>query len=275
MSHDKASLLLKLFGLAFAAAIAVGLQASERAGGGADLFGYTLVESGTGPVCGYDYVDLGENAEVLALVPGHPAAASDDLAAVLPLAEPFEFYQWPNAALVVSSNGYLAAAGSLAQEDGADYSNDCSLPARADNPAAVQDRAYVYHDDLRAQEGGNIRHAYFTACPRASATGDAEPCTVVEWNRFERATALRSSQPLRAQAVLYHRSHAIVFQYASVDDSRAAQATIGLQGLDGRTARLAGCDLPDRVKPRQAMCFFDPRHRPAGARRTFASAAHP
>lgn len=275
MSHDRTALLLKLFGLALAAAIAVGLQASERATDGADLYGYTLVESPLGPTCGYDYVDLGEDAEVLVLQPGHPAAASDDFAAVLPLAEPFELYQLPNEALVVSSNGYLAAAGSLAREDGADFSNDCSLPARADNAAAVQDRVYVYHDDLRPQAGGHIRHAYFPACPRAAASGAEEPCTVVEWNRFERATALRSSQPLRAQAVLYHRSHAIALQYASVDDSRAAQATIGLQGLDGRTARVAGCDLPDRVKPRQAVCFFDPRHRPAGARRLVASATHP
>ena len=118
--------------LAVAVAIAVGLQASERASGSADLYGYTLADSELGPTCGYDYVDLGEDAEVLALRPGHPAAASDDFAAVLPLAEPFEFYQLPNEALVVSSNGYLAAAASLAQEDGADFSNDCRLPARAD-----------------------------------------------------------------------------------------------------------------------------------------------
>lgn len=272
MTHDKTSLLLRLFGLALAAAIAVGLQARERASGGADLYGYALADSELGPTCPYDYIDLGEDAEVLALQPGHPAAASDDLAAVLPLAAPFEFYQLPNEALVVSANGYLAAAGSLAEEDGADFSNDCSLPARADNAAAVQDRVYVYHDDLRPQSGGNIRHAYFPSCPRLGADGLAEACTVVEWNRFERATALRSSQPLRAQAVLYHGSHEIALQYASLDDSRAAQATIGLQGLAGRTARQAGCDLPDQVKPRQAKCFFDPRHRPGGARRALAAA---
>jgi hypothetical protein len=274
MHQDRNALMLRLAGLALAAALAVGLQASERASGSADLYGYTLADSELGPTCGYDYVDLGEGADELPLQPGHPAVASDDLAAVLPLAEPFEFYQLPNQSLVVSANGYLAAADSLAREDGADFSNDCRLPARADNAAAVQDRVYVYHDDLRPQDGGSIRHAYFPRCPRASAAGADESCTVVEWNRFERATALRSSQPLRAQAVLYHRSHAIALQYASVDDSRAAQATIGLQGLDGRTARLAGCDLQDRVKPRQAVCFFDPRQR-GGARRMVASASHP
>lgn len=272
MSREKTSLLLKLAGLALAAALAVGLQARERASGGADLYGYALVDSAQGPTCGYDYVDLGEDAKVLALVPGHPAAASDDMAAVLPLAAPFEFYQLPNEALVVSANGYLAAADSLADEDGADFSNDCRLPARADNARAVQDRVYVYHDDLRPQPGGNIRHAFFPACPRASAAGDPEACTVVEWNRFERASPLPSSQPLRAQAVLYHQSHAIVLQYASIDDSHAAQATIGLQGLAGRTARLSGCDLPDQVVPRQAKCFFDPRSRPSGARRAPAAA---
>lgn len=275
MSQDKASVLLKLVGLALAVVLAVGLQASERASGAIDLYGYALVESKLGPTCGYDYVDLGEDADVLALEAGHPAAASDDLAAVLPLFEPFEYYQLPNDALVVSANGYLAAAGSLAQEDGADFSNDCGLPARADNAAAMQDRIYVYHDDLRAQDGGSVRHAYFPVCPRDSGAGRDEACTVVEWNRFERATALRSSQPLLAQALLYHGSHAIVMQYASVDDSRAAQATIGLQGLDGRSARQVGCDQMDRVKPRQAICFFDPRHRPAGARRSTAGSQAP
>ncbi|GAB2494705.1 hypothetical protein [Arenimonas alkanexedens] len=271
MNHDKSSLILKLVGLALAAAIAVGLQARERANGGADLYGYTLAGSEVGTDCTYDYVDLGEGAAVLSLQAGHPGAASDDLAAVLHLAAPFEFYQLPNSALVVSANGYLAAADSLAREDGADFSNDCSLPARADNAAAVQNRIYVYHDDLRAQAGGSIRHAYFPTCPRASAVDVAEDCTVIEWNRFERAAPLRSSQPLRAQAVLYHQSHAIALQFASVDDSRGAQATIGLQGLDGRTARQAGCDKLDQIKSRQAMCFFDPRQRRTGASLTGAS----
>ena len=86
---------------------------------------------------------------------------------------------------------------------------------------------------------------------------------MVEWDGFERAGPVPSTQPLRAQAVLYHGSHEIALQYSSLDDSRAANATIGLQGFDGRTAREASCNTPRRVASRQAICFFDPRHPPA------------
>ncbi|MFY2764193.1 hypothetical protein [Arenimonas sp. MALMAid1274] len=261
------SLVLTLLGLTLAAAVAVGLQARENASSKADLYGYTLADSRGvgGGSCGYDYIPLPATATTLPLAPGHGKAAEDDLAAVLPLAQPFELYQQPGKSLVVSGNGYLAAADSLQAEDGSDFSNDCSLPARADNPAASQNRIYVYHDDLRPQAGGGVRQAYFPACPRGAASGRREACTVVEWRGFERAGPLHSTQPLQAQAVLYHGSHEIALQYASVDDSQAAQATIGLQGFDGRTARQAGCNTPRRVASRQAICFFDPRSRPGAS----------
>ena len=77
---------------------------------------------------------------------------------------------------------------------------------------------------------------------------------MVEWSGFERAGPLHSSQPLHAQAVLYHGSHEIALQYASVDDSRGGQATIGLQGFNGRAAREAerrptGPEPRDGAKP--------------------------
>lgn len=263
-AHNPTSLILKLLGLALAAAVAVGLQARESAGSRADLYGYTVADSvgDDGARCGFDYVALPDAGSVLPLSAGHAKAADDDQAALLRLAQPFELYQQPGDALVVSGNGYLAAADSLQREDGSDFSNDCGLPARADNPSASQNRIYVYHDDLRPQVDGNVRQAYFPACPRGAASGRREACTVVEWRGFERAGPLHSSQPLRAQAVLYHGSHEIALQYASVDDSQAAQATIGLQGFDGRAAREAGCNKPRRVAAHQAICFFDPRSRP-------------
>jgi len=257
------TLLLQLVGLMLAAALAVGLQASERAMKSENLYGYTLVESRDDGACGFDYIDLGGSGQPIALAPGHARAAADDGAAVLQLQQPFELYQLPAQSLVVSGNGYLAAAHSLVAEDGSDFSNDCSLPARADNPAAVQNRIYVYHDDLRPRAGGQVRQAFFARCPRHAALGADEACTVVEWDGFERAGPVPSTQPLRAQAVLYHGSHEIALQYSSLDDSHAGQATIGLQGFDGRTAREASCNSSRRIASRQAVCFFDPRHPPA------------
>ncbi|PZO10174.1 MAG: hypothetical protein DCF27_03815 [Lysobacteraceae bacterium] len=255
-------LILTLAGLAFAAALAVGLQASERASSEARLYGYTVLAGPASADCGFDYIDLTHAGAPVSLQPVRADAASDDGGAVLAFEQPFELYQSPVSTWVVSGNGYLAAAESLAVEDGADFSNDCNLPVRADNAAASQNRIYVYHDDLRQRAGGEVRQAYFPDCPRNSASGHPEACTVVEWNGFERVEPIPSSRPLRAQAVLYHDSQGIALQYASVDDSAAAQATIGLQGFDARAATQAGCNQRSKVAAGQAICFFDPRHRP-------------
>ena len=263
MNPNPKGLLLQLAGLVLATAVALGLQAREGATLSDNLYGYTMAESPGDGTCGFHYIDLEGSGQPLALVRGNAKAEADDQAAVLRLQQPFELYQLPALSLVVSGNGYLAVADSLAVEDGSDFSNDCSLPARADNPAAAQNRIYVYHDDLRPLPGGGVRQAFFARCPRASAGGADEACTVVEWNGFERAGPVPSTQPLRAQAVLYHGSQEIALQYASLDDSRAAQATIGLQGFDGRAAREASCNSAQRRTSRQSICFFDPRHRPA------------
>jgi hypothetical protein len=262
MNPNPKGLLLQLAGLVLATAIALGLQAREQAMQSENLYGYTVAESAADGRCGFDYVDLGDAGHPVLLAPGHARAESDDGAAVVPLQQPFEFYQLPSRSLVVSANGYLAAAESLSVEDGSDFSNDCGLPSHADNPSATQNRIYVYHDDLRPRAGGAVRQAYFGTCPRTGAGGTAQACTVVEWDGFERAGPVPSTQPLRAQAVLYHGSHEIALQYSSLDDSRAAHATIGLQGFDGRAARVASCNTPRRIASRQAVCFFDPRHTP-------------
>ncbi len=263
MNHNPTGLLLKLGGLVLATAIALGLQARERATLSDNLYAYTVAESPADGTCGFDYIPLGQAGVPVPLVPGHAKADDDDGAALLKLRQPFEFYQLPALSLVVSGNGYLATADSLAVEDGSDFSNDCDLPARGDNPASTQNRIYVYHDDLRPRAGGAVRQAFFARCPRPSALGADEACTVVEWDGFERAGPVPSIQPLRAQAVLYHASHEIALQYASMDDSRAATATIGVQGFDGRTAREASCNSSRRRTARQSICFFDPRHPPA------------
>lgn len=45
-------------------------------------------------------------------------------------------------------------------------------------------------------------------------------------------------------------------------DNHAMPPTLGLQELDGRIGREADCKPADRVAPRQAICIFEPRHRP-------------
>lgn len=86
----------------------------------------------------------------------------------------------------------------------------------------------------------------------------ADPLKVEDGSEFSNDCSLP------AQAVLYHGSHGIALQYASVDDSGAARATVGLQGFDGRTARQASCNTGGQVSARQAICFHDPRRQPIG-----------
>ena len=259
LDKSKRGIALQLLCLLVAVAIGVGLQARERAN--ASFYAYELTGSATGARCDFDFVKL-DAGDTLPMPSARTGAASDDRGVVLALGQPFELYQASSSSLVASDNGYLAVADSLEREDGSDFSNDCDLPVRADNPTASQNRIYVYHDDLRPQAGGEVRTAFFADCPRRAASGRPEACSVVEWHRFERAGPIPSTVPLVAQAVLYHGSFEIALQYASVDDSRGGQATIGLQGFDGRAARMAGCNTPRVVKSRQAVCFFDPRHRP-------------
>lgn len=259
MTTSRRTLTLQLAGLGCSVALAVGLQAHETADAG-ENHRYAATRSGTSPACGYDYIELGAAARTLTLKP-RPGAEPDDGAASLKLMRPFTLFGVEHGALVVSANGYLAAAASLDAEDGSDFGNDCPLPHVADNAVATQDRIYVYHDDLRPRRdsGGQVRVAFFHDCPRAPAGDRREACTVVEWNGFERSGPLLSTQPLRAQAVLYHDSGQIVMQYASVDDSRGSSATIGLQGRGGLVASTSTCNEPESVRARQAVCFASPR----------------
>lgn len=267
MDLTRRTLVGMLAALAAATALAVGLQAHEGLDGNRSLYRYTVLRSGASPACEYRYVELGSAGRTLSL-DASPGKEPDDGGAVLALERPFELYQKRYPALVVSANGYLAAADALDEDDGGDFSNDCPLRRDAGEPGSRVERIYVYHDDLRPRRdgGGQVRHAYFPTCPRDGGGPQPEGCTVVEWNGFERSGPLLSTQPLRAQAVLYHDTLQVAMQYASLDDSRAASATIGLQGFGGRSASAAGCDAVDTVRERQAVCFFDPRHPPRARR---------
>ena len=169
-----------------------------------DSYGYQHLESGSAQ-CAYNYVDASGGSALNLTAASAMAPASDDGGAVLGLAAPFELYGNSTNSMIVSSNGYLAAANDLAVEDGGDFSADCPLPAIADNAAASQSRIYAYHADLDgAPNSGVIQARYFASCPRASDSGSDEACTVVQWQNW----ALRGqSGPLNMQAVLYHASH--------------------------------------------------------------------
>jgi hypothetical protein len=243
--------------------IATSLPAQTRLADSFDRYGYQ-VQAGDSAQCAYHYVDAG-GGDLLALTAASEnAPASDDGAVVVSLVAPFELYGVSTTSLVASSNGYLAAAPSLSEEDGGDFSADCPLPAIADNPQATQSRIDVYHADLDAEPNGGAMHAqYFPSCPRDSDTGMAEACTVVQWSDW----ALRGQAGvLGMQAILYHSSFEVVLQYQSLDASLGSTATLGVQGPDAVSGIAAGCAGSRALTPAMAVCLFDPRFPPFGDR---------
>jgi hypothetical protein len=242
-----------------------------------DSFGYQAVDS-SGAQCSYSYVDA-SGGDILNLTAASNAAnaptANDDGGAVVSLSAPFQLYGVSQNSLVASSNGYLAAATDLTQEDGGDFSQDCPLPAIADNVVATQARIYAYHADLDGTpNNGTMYTQFYASCPRASDSGNAEACTVVQWQNW----AMRGQTgTLNMEAVLYHTTFEIALQYQTLDASLGSTATIGTQSNNATSGNAYACggashntdrifangfDVVSRV-PAMAVCFFDPRYLPA------------
>lgn len=240
-------------GLAAAAALA---DPPREAPAQLDAYGYAVAAAA--PACPYQPVDM-TSAPALALSAAEGAAdASDEGAAVLDLAAPFELYGGAVPRLMVSSNGYLAAAAGAEADDGGDFSNDCPLPAAPDHVGASSARIYAYHDDL-AGPAGAVRSSYFTTCPRPAASGAAEACTVVAWTGWGR---VGGAGALSFQAVLYHTSFEIALQYLALDASAGGSASIGAQDATATSAAVWSCNGSRALAAGSAVCLFDPRYPP-------------
>jgi len=219
-----------------------------------DTFGYG-VHYGS-PECPFHFIDISDTGTPLTLTASGDDAASDEGGGVLTLLQPFELYGESITDLVVSANGYLAAAASLAKEDGGDFSNDCPLPAIPGNESGAVARIFVYHADLSGNDsGGTIYSQFFTSCPRDSDALTGEACTVVQWHQWGFAF---ESGTLEAQALLYHQSSQIVIQVGT-NDGPDSRATVGLQDREARSTALFACDTPPVAPAGTAVCFLDPR----------------
>jgi len=225
---------------------------------GVDAYGYTFHDS-LGAQCPAQAIDISAAAPLALTAASGDYGARDEGAVVVPLSQPFQLFGTPLGALVASSNGYLAAADSLAAENGADYRSACPLPAIGVNGPAAQARIYVYHDDLSGDIGaGSMRTQFFAQCPRASDSGAAEACTVVDWDDW--GTPLAGG--LAMQAVLYHTSWEIALQYRSLDPSAGATATVGVQDPANARGAAARCGGTRPIPAPGAICVFDPRFPP-------------
>ena len=225
-----------------------------RSGPPSDAYGYTLLATPASE-CPMSFVDICATGTPLAFTAVGAAQADDDGGAILPLAQPFELYGSAVPGLVVSTNGYLAAA-EFAAEDGGDFSNDEHLPAVPSNDTGVAARVMVYHDDLKAANGGDVRYQFFATCPRRALDFD-EACTIVQWSAWG---FVDRADTFDVQALLYHTSFAVVVQIGASDSAAGATSTRGLQRGDARVALVHREAAPGGT----GLCFFDPRFPASG-----------
>jgi uncharacterized repeat protein (TIGR01451 family) len=219
-----------------------------------DPYGYVVYEQDD-PECGFDLVDLGPGGDPVIFTASGAAPADDDGGAVITLGDAFELFGEPMTSFVMSSNGYLAAASSLAAEDGGDFSNDSRLPAIPGNAKGVPARLLAYHDDLSgSMTGGSAYSEHFADCPRPSEALGSEACSVFEWTDW---SVPAGGDPFRIQAVVYHASYEIVFQ-ARPGATPLRGGTIGIQNADA-TLAVQYRDTEPELSGDTAVCIFDPR----------------
>lgn len=231
-----------------------------------DGYGYLATSGGT--ACPYTALDVAGGT--LALTAAGPSTtALDDGGAALTLAEPFAFYGTSYANVVVSSNGYVAFADGLDQENGGDFANDRHLPSVPGNTPSIAGRIYAYHDDLTGEaSGSDLRAGHYASCPRASDAGAADACTVVQWKNWGR---LAGGDGIDVALVLYHASGEIAIQHAALDASAGSSACVGIQNADAGDGGAWTCDGGRVLAAATAVCFFDPAHPPGGNDTLFAN----
>lgn len=224
-----------------------------------DFYGYGIENSPA--ACTTQFVDISTSGNELTLTSNDMTTpATDDGSAALNLSLPFELYGIVKNGFVISSNGYIVAAKDLTEEDGHDWSNDCPLPAIADNPSAGQSRIYAYHGDLDGSaSGAHIWNQYFPICPRPAGSGIAESCTIIQWDNWRKRN---DNNPLNFQIILYHTTFEVSLQFDQVDPSQGAQSTVGLQNITASSAALYACNNSKPILSNSAVCFFEPRYPP-------------
>lgn len=218
-----------------------------------DRFGYELVENID---CQYQWIDLSSQTTALELQAGGSEPANDEGGALVALNQTFEFYTRPYQEIVVSSNGYISFNSSLSAENGADFSNDCILPAVPDNDALKLGRIAVLHDDLQAGADAGIYARYFNTCPRQGPVLE-EACTIVQWQHWDYHRT--PGADLNFEVVLYHSSRAMAFQYQDHLNIDTQSATLGMQAASLRSAVNVGCGREQVIPAHGAWCVYYPQ----------------
>ena len=225
-----------------------------------DSYGYLVVDHGD-PRCNFDFFDISVGGDPVWFTASDTAPADDDGGAVIALEGPFELYGVAVPGFVMSTNGYIAGASSLAVEGGGDFSNDATLPSVPNNAPGTPARLFVYHTELSGFESAGTAYSQsFADCPRPSEALGSEACTIFQWTDWAQGAG---GEVFDFQALVYHGSYQIVYQIRPGTNALPG-GTIGIQNRLATDASQYGSAEAGLVGD-TAVCFFDPRF-PAGGR---------
>lgn len=247
---------------------------------GPDDFGYTATSSRVSGACQYQFEDIGASSNSVEFTAASQNFSGNDdggSEAVDMEDFNFNFYGEAVAAMVMSSNGYLAPS---AARNGGDFSNDCPLPAPADPDPGVQQpaghaRLAAYHDDLVTPAAFQ---KFFNDCPRrGDVEGGSGACRIFQWNdvdvldpdTYETGNVRPFSIPrFDFQAILYEGTGEIVYQYGPDAPEELSTPTVGIQNNRATQGLTWGCEgfggtrLPVRPEADSAVCFYHPKSQP-------------
>ena len=201
---------------------------ASAAVGGPDAFGYRYVDQNDGAE--YNYVDISGTGSVVIDDQNNAEATAD-----FPVGVTFDLYGSVESDIVVSSNGFLSNVGG-----GSDATNDCPPPAMPSGGGG--DRLYVLHDDLVT----TAYYEYFDA-DQAGALGFPHApngVSIIQWV----GTYFGIGGSVDFQAVLFHGTSMVLYQYAIADDTGSGSTT-GTQNAAFSTGLDIVCDSGLSITP--------------------------
>lgn len=225
--------------------------------GAVDAFGYTITDSNNGS-CAVQFVDISQTGAVVVMGDDESTISSppNGINATIPLSPAFMFYGRIYTQVVMASNGYLSTDPA---DSGPDTSNDCPLPAVPNTPPSTTGgRFYPLHNDLVLDNGGAGLYQTFPACPRPDGNGQSSFCSVFQW---QDAYIFGSVVTFTMQAILYHETGEIVYQYDGRNIDAGLSSTTGIQS-SATDFVLSGaayaCNAANSIVPNSAVCMTPP-----------------
>ena len=214
-----------------------------------DNFGNTISS------CERQFIDISISGNDLTLVdpdPNDGFSVQDDGAASVSLSVPFKLYGQTINSLSLSTNGYISTNPN---DSGADFDNDCPLPAvpnNGGNGSTTSARIIPLHDDLITQ---HIYHQHFDVCPRQSDLDNDLACDVFMYADVDLWGTQNTVEHFNFEAILYASVNQWVYQYDDTGFSPSS-STVGIQNDGGSDGMSYSCNTISGINTNEAVCIY-------------------